>query len=95
MTSFRADLGALDELVARLRTFERGAESLCDEVTAQVARLHGEWSGPAAAEHEAAHRQWAEGAARMRSAVVALQAVVATAQANYAASGTANARMWG
>jgi uncharacterized protein YukE len=94
VTAFRADLDALELLLARLRSFAGRADLLIADAESCVARLHGEWSGPAAAEHGAAHRQWADGAARMHAALCSLQSIVATARSNYAASSAANARMW-
>ena len=95
MTDFHADLGALEGLVARLAAFERRAESVTSGIDVQMQRLHGEWTGWAAAEHLAAHRQWVEGAARMRAAADELRSLVATAHGNYLAAATANGRMWG
>lgn len=94
MTDFHADLGALEDLLARLAAFERQAESLTSGIDVQMQRLHGEWTGWAAAEHLAAHRQWADGAARMRAAAAELRSAVATAHGNYLAATTTNARMW-
>lgn len=95
MTAFRADLGALEDLVVGLAGFEQRAEAVCAEVDARVRRLHVEWTGWAASEHLAAHRQWMEGAARMRSAVDRLRSAVAGAHGNYASAAAANVAMWG
>jgi uncharacterized protein YukE len=94
VTGFRADLDALAELVARLAAFDGRADALGADLDVQVRRLHGEWGGPAAQTHLAAHEQWTAGAAQMRAAVLALRSVVATAQANYGAAAAANVRMW-
>jgi uncharacterized protein YukE len=95
MTGFRADLAALAELVDRLAAFDSRAELLGADLDVAVRRLHGEWSGPAAQAHLAAHDQWAAGAAQMRASVLDLRSVVAIAQANYSAAAAANVRMWG
>lgn len=95
MTAFRADLAALDALIARLRAFEAGAQTVLTDLESSVERLHVDWSGWAAHEHSSAHREWAEGAARMHAAVSGLRSVVSTAHGNYAVSSSANARMWG
>jgi uncharacterized protein YukE len=94
MTGFRADLDALAELVGSLAAFDSRAELLAADLDVQVRRLHGEWSGPAAQAHLAAHEQWTAGAAQLRAAVLALRSVVATAQANYSAAASSNVRMW-
>jgi WXG100 family type VII secretion target len=94
VTGFRADLASLSDLVARLALFETRADALAAELDARVRRLHGDWTGPAAAAHQAAHREWLDGAARMRAAARELRSAVATAHANYAAAASANTRMW-
>jgi WXG100 family type VII secretion target len=95
MTGFRADLDALAELVDSLAAFDSRADELGADVDAQVRRLHGEWTGPAAHAHLAAHERWTAGAAQLRAAVLELRSVVATAQANYGSAAAANVRMWG
>ncbi len=95
MTAFRADLDALAELVARLAAFDVRAEELGADLDAQVRRLHGQWSGPAAQAHLSAHERWTNGAVHMRAAARELRSVVVTAQANYGSAAAANVRMWG
>jgi WXG100 family type VII secretion target len=94
MTRFRADLAGLADLVTRLDAFESRAASLVSDLDSQVRCLEGEWTGSAATAHAAAHREWVDGAARMRVAARALRSAVATAHANYAAAVSANLRMW-
>jgi WXG100 family type VII secretion target len=94
VSGFRADLNRLADLVERMISFEGRAAALAADLDAQASRLHGEWSGAAAAGHLAAHRDWLDGAARMRGALRELRSAVSVAQGNYAAAAEANVRMW-
>jgi uncharacterized protein YukE len=41
-----------------------------------IARLHNQWSGPAAAAHKQAHSEWAQGAQMMAEGVQRMQRAV-------------------
>lgn len=95
MTAFRADLDALDDLVARLRAFDGRAEQLGADLDTDARRLEGCWTGAAAAEHSEAHQSWLAAHRRICAAADELARLVRTAHANYSAAAAANARMWG
>jgi len=94
MTAFRADLEALENLVARLRAFDSRAEELGADLDTDARRLDGYWTGPAAVTHTAAHERWMAAHRRVCAAADELARLVRTAHANYSAAATTNARMW-
>ena len=94
MTSFAVDLELLAELVERMAAFERHAAAFRNEVDVRLRRLHGAWSGAAAAASATAHAEWTAGAGQMHEALGVLRAIAATAGENYAAAARANALMW-
>lgn len=95
MPGFVVDLEILQDVIDRMCGFERSLEQRLDDIDSRVARLHGTWSGDAAADHRLAHRQWLAGAQQMHAAIVTLRRIGATAHANYAAAIAANRAMWG
>lgn len=95
MTGYAVDTGALAGLVERMAGWAARAEQLGDDLDSAVRRLHGEWTGDAAAAHLAAHHRWRAAEADLRAAADRLCAVVAVAHDNYTAAVEANARMWG
>jgi WXG100 family type VII secretion target len=62
---FVVDLEQLDSVVSRLAAFEQKLERHITDVDARVERIHGVWSGDAAAANLAAHREWMVGAQEM------------------------------
>lgn len=94
MTAFRADLEALDDLVARLRAFDARATQLGTDLDTEARRLDVCWAGRAAAAHSAAHERWMTAHRRICAAADDLARLVRTAHANYATAATTNARMW-
>ncbi len=95
MPGFVVDLETLQDLIDRMCGFERSLAERLDEVDSQVRRLHGAWSGAAAASHRLAHQEWVAGAQQMHAAIVTLRRIGVTAHANYAAAIAANRAMWG
>lgn len=91
---FVVDLDQLDSVVSKLAAFEQTLERRIADVDARVQRVHGVWSGDAAAAHLAAHREWMSGARDMRTALSEIKTAAATAHANYSAALAANQRMW-
>jgi WXG100 family type VII secretion target len=95
MPAFAVDLEMLQDLIDRMRGFERSLAQHLDDVQARAARLHGAWSGDGAAEQRLAHQEWTVGAQQMHAAIVTLRRISATAHGNYAAAIAANRGMWG
>jgi WXG100 family type VII secretion target len=95
MPGFVVDLEMLQDVIDRMCAFERSLAKRLDDIDARVGRLHGAWSGDAAAEHRLAHRRWLAGAQQMHAAIVTLRRIGATAHANYAAAIAANRAMRG
>jgi WXG100 family type VII secretion target len=94
MTRLAVDLEQLERLVEHL---ERGAAQLHRlraDVDGRVAGLHAEWTGAAAAAHEAAQSRWAAGAAEVHEALAVLRSIASGAHANYSAAVQVNRRMW-
>ncbi len=94
MTTFRADLDALEALVVRLHAFDARADQLATDLETDARRLDACWTGPAAAVHTGAHERWMAAHRRSRAAAAELARLVRTAHANYSAAATANIRMW-
>lgn len=93
-SQFVVDLEQLDSVVSRLASFEQELERHIADVDARVQRVHGVWSGDAAAANLAAHREWMAGAQGMRTALAEIKAAAATAHSNYSAAVAANTQMW-
>lgn len=94
MTRVVVDLAALAQFVGQLELLQRQLLHAHDTVGQQVARLHVQWTGRAAATHAAAHTQWAAAATEVSDALATLRAIGSDAHANYAAAVAANRRMW-
>lgn len=95
MSRIKVDLELVDELVTRMGAFEQHVEALLDEVDARIRRMHGAWSGAAAAEQAEVQSRWTAGAHEMQQALRVLRSIAATARENYAAAVAANLAMWG
>jgi uncharacterized protein YukE len=93
-TDFHADLDALARLVSRLRAFEQRATEREAELEREAGRLDAHWSGPAAAEHAAAHRRWLNAHQCIGTAADHLAHLVDVAHANYSTAAATNTRMW-
>ena len=93
--SHTVDLEHLDAVVSHLQAFDRRIEGELAELDARIDRLQAMWHGSAADAQHAAHRQWLEGAAKMRAGLQAMRLAGATAHANYSAAIAANTAMWG
>ena len=94
MAKFTVDLDRLDDIVAEISRFDQRLESALADADARVNRLHGTWTGAAAEAHRKAHEEWQRGAAEMRAALAVMRQCATTAQDNYRAAATTNARMW-
>lgn len=91
---FRVDPEALADAVKRMAAFQRHAEEVLAEIDSRVQRLHGAWTGEAAAAHAEAHQHWARGEAMMREALARLRAAGETAHRNYTGAMAQNLSMW-
>jgi WXG100 family type VII secretion target len=94
VNGFRADLAALEDLVARLGAFDQRAANLTDRLEADARRLHGQWSGPAADAHATAHRRWQLAHEQVRVALEQLAGFARGAHTNYLSAAASNLRMW-
>lgn len=90
----RVSLDDLDNLIARMASFERSFADAYEQVDAQANELHATWAGAAADEHTAAHVRWRAGVRQMHEALVTMRSIAGTAQSNYQAAASANTRMW-
>ncbi|BBX65060.1 ESAT-6-like protein EsxE [Mycobacterium saskatchewanense] len=91
---FHVDPEALADAVKRMAAFQRHAEEVLAEIDSRVQRLHGAWTGEAAAAHAEAHQHWARGEAMMREALARLRAAGETAHRNYTGAMAQNLSMW-
>jgi WXG100 family type VII secretion target len=94
VTRYQVDLSLLDSTTGDLESLERFIDHKLAELDRVVEDLHVTWTGQAAGAHARAHRQWVEGARRMREGLTAMRGAARTAHHNYAAAGEANATMW-
>lgn len=92
--AFRVDPQALAEAVQTMAAFQRYAEDMIAEIDSRVTRLHGAWTGAAAAGHAEAHQHWVRGEAMMREALAQLEKVATTAHGNYTGAMSTNLGMW-
>lgn len=94
-TRYHVDLDALDEVIGFLQKTSDAIAGRLADLDAEIAALHGVWTGEAAAAQLRAHQEWTAGAVEMREALDALHALARTAHGNYSAAVTANLQMWG
>jgi WXG100 family type VII secretion target len=94
MTSFAIDLELLAALVERMTACGNRLVEVQDDVDARVKRVHGTWTGAAAAQHVQAHERWIAGARQMHEALIVLRSIASMAEENYGAAIQANAQMW-
>lgn len=95
VAAFGADAQSLLDAVAGLARATAALTEALEEADAASRRLHGLWDGEAADAHLDAHARWSGDAAGMNAALARMRAALAGARGNYAASGAANAGMWG
>lgn len=93
-SSFHVDPNALTRVLEILADFGTRAEAFIADVEAKVDDLHVDWTGETAAAHLEAQRQWATGAAEMRTVVGQLHEIVTRAHGNYGSAAAANTAMW-
>ena len=91
---FHADLDQLAGLLDDLARDHEALELRAEELSRDLARLHGRWDGAAASAHLVAQADWDAGFAAMRSALRSMRAAAATARDNYAGAAGANVAMW-
>jgi len=90
-------IARVEQLRSLVEGFARITVALGDAVSDAddaASRLHGVWSGDAAAAHRTAHDRWASDAARMNAALERLRGLLDVAGANYDSAVAANQRMW-
>jgi WXG100 family type VII secretion target len=93
-TRFHVDLDALDDTIAFMQKTSDAISAQLAELDGEIAKLHGVWSGTAAAAQLKAHQEWTAGAEEMRTALDALHELARTAHTNYTNAVTANQKMW-
>jgi WXG100 family type VII secretion target len=91
---FGVDTGELKRLIERMGEVEQRAEAAIAAMDSEVHRLHGTWTGEAAAGHASAHAMWAKGAQQMREALNFLRGAGQVAHGNYTSAATINTTMW-
>lgn len=94
MTDFHVDLPLLDSTTRDLEKFEDFIDAKLADLDRVVEHLHVTWTGQAAAAHAQAHREWREGADRMRQGLLAMRTAARVAHHNYHGAATANQTMW-
>jgi WXG100 family type VII secretion target len=94
VTRFAVDLAEVESVVADMQVFEGRFEARLAELDELVARLHGTWTGAAAAAQGSAHARWKAGAEEMHRALVEMREAAQRAHANYSAAAETNTRMW-
>lgn len=92
---FRVRPAQLADIVEQITRFDQYLDSALSDVDTEVNRLHANWTGQAAEEHQAAHEKWKRGTDEMRTALATLRRIASTAGENYTGAATANAKMWG
>lgn len=91
---FRVRPAQLADIVERISQFDEHLESALADVDTEVNRLHANWTGTAAEEHQAAHEKWKRGTQEMRAALATMRRIASTAGENYTGAADANAGMW-
>lgn len=92
--TFGIDLAELDDVVRDLERTESSLQRITSDLEQQMKALHDVWEGLAAQAHTEAHRQWTEGMATMRQAMIDLRTAARLAHGNYTAAAEANTTMW-
>jgi WXG100 family type VII secretion target len=91
--AFVVDLPGLSDLVADIAAFEGVVSSQVDRLESEMGRLHGEWTGEAAAAQLQAHERLREGLAWMRRGLADMERAGRIAHANYASAVQTNQSM--
>ena len=95
MSGYGVDTDALAGVVTDVAASGRALEGLAADVEQQVRDLHDAWTGRAADAHAAAHHEWAQGLAEMRTALAGLRRAAGAAHDHYAGAAAANEALWG
>lgn len=91
---FQVDLAELDDVIAGMESFEQRLRQQLDALEAVVEKLHGTWTGGAAAAHREAHAKLAAGAQDVHRSVVEMRQAARHAHQGYSAAAQANVSMW-
>jgi WXG100 family type VII secretion target len=94
MTAFAVDLAELDAAIGRLDASRAYLADRIAALEAAVADGTQEWTGAAAAAHEAAYERLTTGAAELQRALAGLRAAAKQAHASYASAAAANTATW-
>ncbi len=93
--SYRVDLEHLEQVTARVHGLAGFVEDSLAGLDARIATAHQQWSGAAAEEHTAAHRDWMHAATTVQDGIAAMHAAAKTAHDAYTATAAANNRRLG
>lgn len=87
---YKADLAAIDDLIAAMRGLVGFAEQALTEIDDKVQELHTAdpggstpWTGDAADAYSRAHATWMDGAQKMRDGLAAMEKAGQNAHASY------------
>ncbi|WP_225730507.1 MULTISPECIES: WXG100 family type VII secretion target [unclassified Nocardia] len=94
-SGFHVDLDHLDQVTAKIGTLQGFLADSLAGIDARVAALHQEWTGTAAAKHEAAHKDWMTGAAEVTEGIEVMRAAAANAHTHYTDAMQTNLKMFG
>jgi WXG100 family type VII secretion target len=95
MTEYRVDLDHLEAVTARMEGLNGFVADSLREIEERIATVQGNWSGEAADAHAAAHAEWTDAAAKIRSGLEKMRAAAAAARAQYESASAANIAMLG
>ena len=95
MTRFRVEVSEIDQTIVGLA----GLAEFCEELLRQIAGIKNtvsaEWSGAAAAQFQALHADWAQGASEMSAGIKIMHQAATTASSNYSAAVESSRGVWG
>jgi WXG100 family type VII secretion target len=94
MTAFDVDLAELRGAVAELVACQRDLLALAGDIDDAQAQVQQDWLGLAGAAQDAAYGTWRDQCAEMVTALAAMRAVVAAADAHYTTAVEANLALW-
>ncbi|MGL6234550.1 MAG: WXG100 family type VII secretion target [Segniliparus sp.] len=94
MSSYKADLQQILELVEEAEATGKRVDEHLASVDREVASLGVHWHGDAKAQHEAKHQAWMKGAREMREALTELKTNVSNAHEVYSGNIAHNVGMW-
>ncbi|MGV9612232.1 WXG100 family type VII secretion target [Nocardia xishanensis] len=94
MTSYNVDTERVLALVEKARQIGQQIEQRIADVEREVAGLHIEWEGDAAAAHRSKHDTWQSEMQDMKSALAELETAARAAHDRYVANVEHNKGMW-